>query len=407
MKRVVVTGMGIVSSIGNNSNEVLESLKNGKSGIEFDSSHAERGFRSHVTGSLHIDIKEHIPRRDLRFMGSATAYSYIACIEALKTAGLSKDDIAQNPKYGLIMGSGGPATSHLNVAFKKFEERKSTKAISPFTVPIVMSSSISACLSTTFQIHGVNYTISSACSTSSHCIGNAMEWIQSGKQELVLCGGGEELHWSLSCMFDALGALSKNFNDNPSTASRAYDVNRDGFVISGGAGVLCLESLEHAEKRNANIIAELVGYGATSDGYDMVQPSGEGSLRCMKMALGTGNQPVSYINTHGTSTPAGDIPELEAIKSVFPDKTPPISSTKSLTGHSLGASGAQEAIYCLLMMQNNFIAASAHIENLDPKAEAYPIVQKRVDNVNHTAIMSNSFGFGGTNAVLLFQNYQK
>lgn len=406
MKRVVVTGMGIVSSIGNNIIEVLKSLQEGKSGIEFEPSHAERGFRSHVTGSLHIDVKEHISRRDLRFMGPGIAYNFIACEEALKTAGLSKEDIAENPRNGLIMGSGGPSTSHLNTTFKKFEERNSTKAISPFTVPIVMSSANSACLSTIFKIHGVSYSISSACSTGSHCIGNAMECIQSGKQDLVLCGGAEELHWSLSCMFDALGALSKKYNDSPSTASRAYDLNRDGFVISGGAGVLCLESLEHAESRNANIIAELVGYGATSDGFDMVQPSGEGAKRCMKLALESVKQPISYINTHGTSTPAGDIPELEAIKNVFAKDIPPISSTKSLTGHSLGASGAQEAIYCMLMMQNNFITASAHIENIDPKAENYPIVQKRIDDVNHTAIMSNSFGFGGTNAVLVFQNYK-
>lgn len=401
MRRVVVTGLGIVSSIGNNRQEVLDSLRQGRSGITFAPEYQELGFRSHVHGSLKIDIAEHVPKKLRRFMGDSAAYNYIAMKEALADAGLEEDQIA-DPRYGLIAGSGGTSTENVTLAVDLLRS-KGAKKVGPFMVPRTMSSSNSACLSTAFRIKGVNYSISSACSTSAHCIGNAAELIQWGKQDMVFAGGGEELHWSMTLLFDAMGALSSKYNDRPEVASRAYDADRDGFVISGGGGMLVLEELEHAQARGARIYAELVGYGATSDGYDMVQPSGEGAVRCMRQAMEGVDTAIDYINAHGTSTPVGDVRELEAVGEVFKGAIPPISSTKSLTGHSLGAAGVHEAIYSLLMLDNDFLCASANIENLDPAAEGFPIVRERRDDAGLRTVMSNSFGFGGTNATLVFR----
>ena len=405
MRRIVVTGMGIVSSIGNNKAEVLDSLRQGRSGITFSEVYRDMGFRSQVHGSLKIDPDEAVDRRWRRFMGDGAAYNYIAMQEAIADSGLAEGDVS-NERTGLIMGSGGPSTRSL-VAAADTAREKGPKKVGPFAVPKTMSSTNSATLSVAFKIRGVNYSISSACSTSAHCIGNAAEIIQLGKQDIIFAGGGEELHWTLSVLFDAMPALSSGYNDTPERASRAYDANRDGFVISGGGGVLVMEELEHAKARGAKIYAEFAGYGANSDGFDMVQPSGEGAVRCMRMALQSIDAPVDYINTHGTSTPAGDIKELEAIREVFKNgvRIPPFSSTKSLTGHSLGAAGVHEAIYSLLMMESNFIAASANVETLDPAAEGMPIVLTRRDNVTLNCVLSNSFGFGGTNAGLVFRRY--
>ena len=409
MRRVVVTGLGITSSIGNSVEDVADSLKAGRSGIVFAEDYARLGFRSQVHGTVKIDLEAAIDRRQKRFMGDGAAYAYLAMEQAIADSGLESSDII-NPRTGLIVGSGGASTKNLVAAADITREKGGPKKIGPFMVPRAMSSTCSAVLSTAFKIKGVNYSISSACSTSAHCIGNAAELIQLGKQDIVFAGGGEELDWTLSCLFDAMPAMSSSFNATPEKASRAYDKDRDGFVIAGGGGILVVEELEHAKARGAKIYAELVGYGATSDGADMVAPSGEGAVRCMQQALneagGHGhNAPIDYINTHGTSTPAGDITELKAIREVFGDKVPPISSTKSLTGHSLGAAGVQESIYSILMMRDNFIAASANIENLDPGAEGFPIVRERRDNVTLNRVMSNSFGFGGTNASLIFQRY--
>ncbi len=401
LRRVVVTGIGIVSSIGNNKEEVTESLRAGRSGIEFCETYAEMGFRSQIHGSLKINLEELIDRKLKRFMGDGAAYNYLAMQQAIEDSGLEEKDVS-NPRSGLIMGSGGPSTQNI-VDAADILRAKGVKRIGPYMVTRGMSSTNSACLATPFKIKGVNYSITSACSTSAHCIGNGAEQIQMGKQDIVFAGGGEELHWTLSVLFDAMGAMSSKYNDKPTTASRTYDVNRDGFVISGGGGVLVLEELEHAKARGAKIYAELVGYGATSDGYDMVAPSGEGAMRCMQQALATTDCKIDYINTHGTSTPAGDIRELEAIKAVFADKIPPLASTKSLTGHALGAAGVNEAIYSLLMMQAGFIAASANVIDLDPEAEGFPIVRQRIDNAQVNCAMSNSFGFGGTNACLVFK----
>ena len=403
MKRVVVTGIGIVSSLGNNKSEVTESLRSGKTGVGFSEEYAELGFRSHVHAPITIDTEELIDRKIRRFMGEGAAYNYLAMEEAIADAGLP-ESLVSNPRAGLIMGSGGPSTSNLLMAWDTFRE-KGIKKVGPYMVPRTMSNTNSACLATPFKIQGVNYSISSACATSAHCIGNAAELIQLGKQDIIFAGGGEELHWTLTVLFDAMGALSSKYNDTPERASRAYDADRDGFVISGGGGVLVLEELEHAKARGAKIYAELTGYGATSDGYDMVQPSGEGAIRCMQQAMATIQTPIDYINAHGTSTPIGDIRELEAVKTVFGAGIPKISSTKSLSGHSLGAAGVHEAIYTLLMMENRFIAASANIENLDPGAEGVPIVRERLDNAQINTAMSNSFGFGGTNASLVFERH--
>ncbi len=405
MRRVVVTGMGIVSSIGNNKAEVLESLRQGRSGITFSEVYRDMGFRSQVHGSLKIDLDQRVDRHWRRFMGDGAAYNYVAMQEAIADAGLGEGDVS-NERTGLIMGSGGPSTNSLVVAADTARE-KGPKKVGPFAVPKCMSSTNSATLSVAFKIKGVNYSISSACSTSAHCIGNAAEIIQLGKQDIIFAGGGEELHWTLSVLFDAMPALSSGYNDTPERASRAYDANRDGFVISGGGGVLVMEELEHAKARGARIYAELAGYGANSDGFDMVQPSGEGAVRCMRMAMQPLDLPVDYINTHGTSTPVGDIKELEAIREAFKDRgrIPPFSSTKSLTGHALGAAGVHEAAYCLLMMENNFIAASANVETLDPAGQGMPIALARQDNVTLNCILSNSFGFGGTNATLAFKRY--
>ncbi|MDH5572159.1 MAG: beta-ketoacyl-ACP synthase I [Gammaproteobacteria bacterium] len=403
-RRVVVTGLGIVSSIGNNKEEVLDSLKAGRSGIEFSQEYADMGFRSHVHGEIHLNTDELIDRKLRRFMGRGAAFNYIAMQQAIEDSGLQESDVS-NPRAGLVMGSGGPSTEFIVQAADIMRE-KGIRRVGPYMVTRTMSSTNSACLATPFKIKGVNYSISSACSTSAHCIGHGAELIQMGKQDIVFAGGGEDVHWTMSVLFDAMGALSSKYNDAPQTASRTYDVNRDGFVISGGAGVLVLEELEHAKARGAKIYAELSGYGATSDGYDMVQPSGEGAARCMRQALATVDLPVDYINAHGTSTPAGDIPELKATTEVFGDRIPPIASTKSLTGHALGAAGVNEAIYSILMMQNAFIAASANITELDPEAEGFPIVRERMDNQTLNCVMSNSFGFGGTNATLVFQRYK-
>ena len=403
MRRVVVTGLGVVSSIGNNSQEVTQSLKQGKSGITFSDEYRDMGFRSHVHGSIKLEPSDYIDRKVLRFMGNGASYCYIAMEQAIQDAGLDESDIS-NPLTGLIIGSGGPSTSNMMAAFDLARE-KGPKRVGPYMVPRVMSSTTSATLSTSFKIKGLSYSISSACSTSSHCIGNAFETIQLGKQNIMFAGGGEELHWTLSVLFDAMGALSSKYNDAPKRASRAYDADRDGFVIAGGGGVLVLEELQHALARGAKIYAELVGYGATSDGVDMVQPSGEGAVRCMRMALNGIEEPVDYINTHGTSTPIGDTKELEAISQVFQSNNyiPLISSTKSLTGHSQGAAGVHESIYTLLMMKNNFLAASANIEKLDPAAGSMPILRELKDNTKINLALSNSFGFGGTNSVLAFR----
>jgi 3-oxoacyl-[acyl-carrier-protein] synthase I len=404
MKRVVVTGLGIVSSIGNNKAEVLDSLKQGRSGIVFSDVYQEMGFRSHVHGAINIDQDEFIDRKVKRFMGDGAAFNYIAMQQAIADSGLEDSDVS-NIRTGLVMGSGGPSTSNQVEAADILRE-KGIKKVGPYMVTRNMSSTNTACLATPFKIKGVNYSITSACSTSAHCIGHASELIQLGKQDIVFAGGGEELHWTLSMLFDAMGALSSKYNDAPDTASRPYDANRDGFVISGGGGVLVIEELEHAKARGAKIYAELTGYGATSDGYDMVQPSGEGAVRCMQMAMATVPDKIDYINAHGTSTPVGDTKELEALRNVFgAENVPWVSSTKSLTGHALGAAGVNEAIYSLLMMENNFLSVSANITNLDPGAEGIPIVRERQDNVTLNTIMSNSFGFGGTNATLIFQRF--
>jgi 3-oxoacyl-[acyl-carrier-protein] synthase-1 len=405
MKRVVITGMGIVCSLGNNKSEVLESLKKAKSGIEFSEKYAEMGLRSHVYGSIsEIDTSDVIDRKMLRFMADAAKYNAVALDEAIKQSGLSPE-IVSNERTGLVMGSGGASTQNIVEAADILRE-KGIKRVGPYRVPRTMGSTTSACLSTLFKIKGINYSISSACSTSAHCIGNAMEQIQLGKQDVVFAGGGEELDWSLTMLFDAMGALSSKYNDTPAKASRAYDANRDGFVISGGGGALILESLEHAEVRGARIIAELVGYGATSDGYDMVAPSGEGAKRCMELAISTVSGSIDYINAHGTSTPVGDMKELQAIKQVFNSKIPLIGSTKSLSGHALGAAGVNESIYSLLMLENDFVAESVNIETLDEEAEGMPIVRKTTQ-LKLNRILSNSFGFGGTNACLVFERFNQ
>ena len=401
MRRVVVTGMGVICPIGNSLDEVTQALREGRSGIEFCQDYKDHGFRSHVHGSLKVDLDDVVDRKLRRFMGDGAAYNYLAMKQAIEDAGLP-DDLVSNERTGMVMGSGGTSTRNLLWSTDTLRE-KNAKRVGPFMVPRVMSSTNSATLATPFKIKGSSYSISSACSTSAHCIGNAAELIQWGKQDIMFAGGGEELHWTLTLLFDAMPALSSNYNDTPERASRPYDVNRDGFVIAGGGGVLVLEELEHARARGAQIYAELVGYGATSDGFDMVQPSGEGAVRCMRQALGESPGPIDYINAHGTSTPVGDTRELEAIKEVFGGDIPPISSTKSLTGHSQGATGAHEAIYSLLMMKHGFISASANIDDLDPEAEGVPIVTERRDGVRLDRVMSNSFGFGGTNATLIFK----
>ena len=404
MRRVVVTGMGIVSPIGNSAQEVLASLREAKSGLVKADTYAELGFRCQVHGAPKIDWEGMIDRKVRRFMGAGAGWNYIAMQQAIRDAGLEEGDIS-NEKTGLIMGSGGPSTRAIVQAADTTRD-KGPKKVGPFEVPKAMSSTNSATLSTPFHIKGVSYSISSACSTSAHCIGNAGELIQWGKQDIVFAGGGEELDWTLSVLFDAMNAMSSDFNDRPQAASRPYDIDRDGFVIAGGAGVVVLEELEHARARGARIYGELAGYGATSDGFDMVQPSGEGAARCMRMALnGADADSIDYINPHATSTPIGDVREIEAIRAVFGDKCPPISATKALTGHSLGGAGVHEAIYSLLMMNNGFICESANIETIDPAVADMPIVRKRQDNVDINAVMSNSFGFGGTNATLTFRRY--
>ncbi|WP_420960376.1 beta-ketoacyl-ACP synthase I [Brucella sp. IR073] len=406
MRRVVVTGMGIVSSIGNNTQEVLASLREAKSGISRAEDYAALGFRCQVHGAPQIDVEALVDRRAMRFHGRGTAWNHIAMDQAILDAGLDESEVS-NERTGIIMGSGGPSTRTI-VESADITREKGPKRVGPFAVPKAMSSTASATLATFFKIKGINYSISSACATSNHCIGNAYEMIQYGKQDRMFAGGCEDLDWTLSVLFDAMGAMSTKYNDRPSTASRAYDKNRDGFVIAGGAGVVVLEELETAKARGAKIYGEIVGYGATSDGYDMVAPSGEGAERCMKMAISTVKEKIDYINPHATSTPAGDAPEIDAIRRVFGsgENCPPIAATKSLTGHSLGATGVQEAIYSLLMMQNDFICESAHIEELDPAFADMPIVRKRIDNARLNTVLSNSFGFGGTNATLVFQRYQ-
>jgi 3-oxoacyl-[acyl-carrier-protein] synthase-1 len=406
MRRVVITGIGIVSSIGNDVEAVRRSLKEGRSGISFAPEYAEHGFRCQVHGKPDIDIAAHVDKRALRFMGDGAAFNYIAMEQAIADSGLEERDVS-NERTGLIMGSGGPSTRNLFEAHRTVIEKGSPKRMGPFMVTRGMSSTNSACLATPFRIKGINYSITSACSTSAHCIGNGVEQIQWNKQDIVFAGGGEELDWTLSCLFDAMGAMSSKYNDTPETASRAYDANRDGFVIAGGGGVVVLEELEHARARGAKIYAEVTGYGATSDGYDMVAPSGEGAERCMKLALATiGNRPVGYINAHGTSTPAGDVTEVEAVRRVFGDGVrPKISSTKSLTGHSLGGAGVQEAIYSIIMLQDDFIAASANVFDLDPALRPEEIATTRIDNAGLDTVISNSFGFGGTNASLALSRY--
>src|SRR5579864_232790 len=405
MRRVVVTGMGIVSSIGNNSQEVVASLREARSGIVAAEDYIRLGFRSQVHGSLKIDLDAIVDRRARRFQGDGAGYCWVAMAQAIRDSGLEEKDVS-NPRTGLIVGSGGPSTKAI-VAAADTTRQSGPKRVGPFAVPKAMSSTCSANLSTWYKTKGVNYSISSACSTSANCIGNAAEMIQWGKQDVMFAGGGEELDWTLSELFDAMGAMSSKYNATPEKASRAYDKNRDGFVISGGGGILVLEELEHAKARGAKIYAELVGYGATADGADMVAPSGEGAVRCMQMAIKNVTAPIDYINPHATSTPVGDIPEINAIRTVFGDKMPPVSATKSLTGHSQGAAGVHEAIYTLLMMQHGFICESANIEELDPAVEGANIVRKRIDNVSIHAALSNSFGFGGTNASLVFQRYEK
>jgi 3-oxoacyl-[acyl-carrier-protein] synthase-1 len=396
--------MGIVSPIGNNTQEVVASLREAKSGIIYSDDYKEKGFRSQVYGKPNIDLASMIDRRAMRFMGDTAAFAFVAMDQALRDSGLEERDII-NPRTGLIVGSGGPSVRNIIEAADIHRKNGSPKRIGPFAVPKTMSSTCSAVLSTWFKIKGVNYSISSACATSAHCIGNAAEMIQYGKQDIVFAGGAEELDWTMSGLFDAMGAMSTKFNDRPSTASRAFDKNRDGFVIAGGGGVVVLEEWEHAKARGAKIYAELVGYGATSDGHDMVAPSGEGAIRCMQQALATVNGSIDYVNAHGTSTPVGDVTEIKAMREVFGDKMPYINSTKSLTGHSLGATGAQEAIYSILQMNNGFIGESAHIEEIDPDVADAPIVRKRMDNAKIERALSNSFGFGGTNATLVFQRH--
>ena len=403
MRRVVVTGIGIVSCLGNDTDAVLDSLREGRSGIKHNSSYEEIGMRSHISGSVKIDTVAMIDRKILRFMGDASAYSYIAMEQAIADSRLTPQQVSSE-RTGIVVGSGGGSPQD-QLESTDIMREKGLRRVGPYRAPRTMSSTVSACLATPFKIKGVNYTISSACATSAHCIGHSLELIQLEKQDVVFAGGGESEHWTMSHMFDAMGALSKGFNDAPDKASRAFDIDRDGFVIAGGGAVLVIEALDHALARDAKIYAELTGYGATSDGYDMVAPSGEGGARAMRMALQNLQGQVDYINTHGTSTPAGDISELKAIREVFGDKVPTINSTKSLSGHSLGAAGAQEAIYSLLMMENNFIAASANIDNLDPAAAGLPIALTRQDDVQLNRIMSNSFGFGGTNASLVFDRY--
>jgi 3-oxoacyl-[acyl-carrier-protein] synthase-1 len=404
MRRVVITGIGIVSSIGTNKEDVTHALREGRSGIEYIPEYKELGFRSQVAGTININAEELIDRKLYRFMGDSAAYNYIAMQEAVADSGLS-EDMVSNDRTGLIAGSGGASTQNVALAVDTLRE-KGIRRVGPYMVPRTMSSTNSACLATPFKIRGVNYSISSACSTSAHCIGNAAELIQFGKQDIVFAGGGEELHWTLTLMFDAMGALSSKYNDAPQTASRPYDATRDGFVIAGGGGMVVLEELEHAQARGAKIYAELVGYGATSDGYDMVQPSGEGAVRCMQQAMSTVSEPIDYINAHGTSTPVGDMRELEAVRNVFGANIPRINSTKSLSGHSLGAAGVHEAIYSLLMMQEDFLCASANITELDPAGTDFPIIRERIDNAGVNIMMSNSFGFGGTNATLVFRRWQ-
>jgi len=403
-KRVVITGLGIVSCLGNDADNVAQALYDGRSGITASEEQIEVGMRSHISGAPAIDLSEHIDRKQLRFMGNAAAFAYVSMQQAIADAGLESAHVS-NPRTGIIAGSGG-ASSASQVEAADILRDRGLRRVGPYRVTQTMGSTVSACLATPFKIKGVNYSISSACSTSAHCIGNAMEQIQLGKQDLIFAGGGEELHWTLSCLFDAMGALSTKYNDSPEKASRAYDANRDGFVIAGGGGMLVVEELEHAKARGAKIYAELVGYGATSDGHDMVAPSGEGAARCMQQALATVEGAVDYINAHGTSTPAGDIQELKAVKTAYAGADiPVVGSTKSLSGHSLGAAGVQEAIYSLLMQQRGFIAASANIEELDPEAEGMPVALQRHDGVDLQRVMSNSFGFGGTNASLVFQKY--
>ncbi|MBN9074520.1 MAG: beta-ketoacyl-ACP synthase I [Rhizobiales bacterium] len=404
MRRVVVTGIGIVSSIGNDAAEVEESLRQARSGITRSEQFAEYGFRSQVWGHPTLDPTDQIDRRALRFLHKGSAWNYVAMQQAIADAGLEEGDVTSE-RTGIIMGSGGPSTRTIYEAAETTLKNGSPKRIGPFAVPKSMSSTASATLATSFRIHGVNYTISSACSTSAHCIGNSAEMIQWGKQDVMFAGGHEDLDWTMSNLFDAMGAMSSKFNDTPAVASRAYDIDRDGFVIAGGAGVVVLEELERAKARGAKIYAEFTGYGATSDGYDMVAPSGEGAERCMRLALSTVKAPVDYINTHGTSTQVGDAKEMAAIRAVFGEQMPNITSTKSLTGHSLGAAGVHESIYSILMMQKRFIGKSAHIDTLDPEFEGMPIVRERIDDARIDTVLSNSFGFGGTNATLVFQRY--
>jgi 3-oxoacyl-[acyl-carrier-protein] synthase I len=404
VRRVVITGLGIVSCLGNDKTSVKESLRSGTSGIRFKPDYAELGLRSQVAGTVEIDLEALIPRKVRRFMGNAAAYAYIAMEQAIADSGLP-EDLISHPRTGLIMGSGGGSTENLVEAADTLRAR-GVRKIGPYAVPKIMGSTVSACLATPYRIKGVNYSITSACATSAHCIGNAMEQIQLGKQDVIFAGGGEEEHWSLTMLFDAMGALSSKRNDSPTAASRPYDADRDGFVIAGGGGVVVVEELEHALKRGAPIYAEIVGYGATSDGYDMVAPSGEGAVRCMRQAMSGLDGKIDYINTHGTSTPVGDVAELKAIREVFGADIPHISATKSLTGHSLGAAGVQEAIYTLLMLEDDFVAASANVEQLDPEAAGMPIATSRIDTAGLKTVMSNSFGFGGTNATLVLRRYK-
>jgi len=401
MKRVVVTGIGIVSCLGNNQDEVFQSLLNSKSGISFCEEYKEHNLKSHIHGKPNIKLQDHVDRKTIRFMGSGSAYNYIAMKEAVKDSGLEEKDVSNN-STGIVMGSGGPSIENVILAADK-TRAKTPKLMGPFIVPRTMASTSSATLAVPFKIKGVNYTMSSACATSGHCIGNSVELIQSGKQKIMFAGGSEELHWAMTAMFDAMTALSSKYNDTPEKASRAYDKTRDGFVIAGGGGVLVLEEYEHAKARGAKIYAEITGYGATSDGFDMVAPSGEGAVRCMQIALKSSRNKIDYINTHGTSTPVGDITELKAIAETFKEKIPKISSTKSLSGHPLGAASVHEAIYCLIMMKNNFITGSANINQMDEEAKKFPIINKTEKEVNLNAVMSNSFGFGGTNATLIFE----
>ena len=405
MRRVVITGLGIVSCLGTDKDTVSASLRAGRSGIRFNPAYAEMGLRSQVSGSVDLNLEELIDRKVYRFMGDAAAFAYLSMQQAIADAGLGDEDVS-SPRTGLVAGSGGASTFNQMEAMDILRE-KGVKRVGPYRVPRTMGSTVSACLATPFKIKGVNYSISSACATSAHCIGHAMELIQLGKQDIVFAGGGEEEHWSQSFLFDAMGALSSKYNDTPQSASRAYDATRDGFVIAGGGGMVVVEELEHALKRGAKIYAEIIGYGATSDGYDMVAPSGEGAVRCMQQALSTVNEPIDYLNTHGTSTPVGDLAESRGVREVFGAKAPFISSTKSLSGHSLGAAGVHEAIYCMLMMEGNFLAASANIETLDPEIADLPILRETKENFSANVVMSNSFGFGGTNATLVLKRWQQ